>query len=160
MILHRYEESQIPNLRLPASWQSQKALTELEEFLQHNWEQRAVFYEDGKVESRQQFLGFVGQQGIRTKNYIGTIVFNGEQLNIYPKVFKMDKYDSDTEGLSQKHLMENLVRWLEYCNRIAYPFINISTELNDAEDLKELFITLYIGYVRSAVERRFVFSVC
>lgn len=111
MILHRYEESQIPNSRLPASWQSQKALTELEEFLQHNWEQRAVFYEDGKVESRQQFLGFVGQQGIRTKNYIGTIVFNGEQLNIYPKVFKMDKYDYDTEGLSQKHLMENLVRW-------------------------------------------------
>lgn len=158
MILHRYEESQIPNPRLPASWQSQKALTELEEFLQHNWEQRAVFYEDGKVESRQQFLGFIGQQGIRTKNYIGTIVFNGEQLNIYPKVFKMDKYDSDTEGLSQKHLMENLVRWLEYCNRIAYPFINISTELNDAEDLKELFITLYIGYVRSAVERGLYFQ--
>ena len=70
----------------------------------------------------------------------------------------MDKYDSDTEGLSQKHLMENLVRWLEYCNRIAYPFINISTELNDAEDLKELFITLYIGYVRSAVERGLYFQ--
>lgn len=153
MVLNRYEETSISNPRLPAAWQSQSALVELEEFLQHNWEQRAVFYEDGVVESKQQFLGFVGQQGIRTKNYIGTIVFNGEQLNIYPKMFKLDKYDTETEDLSQKHLMKNLVRWLEYCNRMAYPFISISTDLNDAEDLKELFITLYIGYVRSALER-------
>lgn len=158
MILNRYEESKILNSKLPVSWQSPKALTELEEFLQHNWEQRAVFYEDGKVDSRQQFLGFIGQQGIRTKNYIGTVVFNGEQLNIYPKMFRMDKDDSNTEDLSQKHLMANLVHWLEYCNRIAYPFINISTELNDAEDLKELFITLYVGYVRSAVERGLYFQ--
>lgn len=153
MILHRYEESPIPNPKLPTGWQSQSALLELEEFLQRNWEQRAVFYEDGEINSKQQFLGFLGQGGIRTKNYIGTIVFNGEQLNIYPKMFKMDKYDSDTDGLSQKHLMNNLVKWLEYCNRTAYPFINISTDLNDAEDLKELFITLYIGYVRAALER-------
>lgn len=158
MILHRYEESQIPNAKLPFSWQSQKALTELEEFLQYNWEQRAVFYEDGRVESRQQFLGFIGQQGIRTKNYIGTIVFKGEQLNIYPKVCKVDKYDSDTEGLSQKHFMKNLIRWLEYCNRMAYPFINISTEWNEVENLKELFIALYLGYVRSAVERGLYFQ--
>lgn len=153
MVLNRYEESSISNPRLPAAWQSQSALVELEEFLQHNWEQRAVFYEDGVVDSKQQFLGFAGQQGIRTKNYIGTIVFNGEQLNIYPKMFKLDKYDTETEDLSQKHLMKNLVRWLDYCNRMAYPFISISTDLNDAEDLKELFITLYIGYVRSALDR-------
>lgn len=158
MILNRFEESPIQNKRLPFSWQSQNALVELEEFLQHNWEQRAVFYEDGVVDSKQQFLAFLGQQGIRTKNYIGTIVFNGEQLNIFPKMFKLDKYDSETEDLSQKHLMDNLVKWLEYCNRMAYPFINISTELSDADDLKELFITLYIGYVRTAVERGLYFQ--
>lgn len=158
MILNQYEETRIPHSILPASWQSQKALMELEEFLQHNWEQRAVFYEDGKVDSRQQFLGFIGQQGIRTKNYIGTIVFNGEQLNIYPKMFKVDKYDVETGDLSQAHLMKNLVRWLEYCNRMAYPFINISTEWSDAEDLKELFISLYVGYVRSTIERGLYFQ--
>ena len=49
--------------------------------------------------------------------------------------------------------MKNLVRWLEYCNRVSYPFINISTELSEAEDLRELFITLYVGYVRAAIER-------
>ena len=153
MIINRYEESQIKNSKLPLEWQSQASLDELADFLQHNWEQRSVFYEDGKVDSKQQFLGFTGQKGIRTKNYIGTIVFKGEQLNIFPKVFRTEGDDQDTEDLSQEHLMKNLVRWLEYCNRIAYPFINITTELDDAEDLKELFISLYVGYVRSALER-------
>ena len=153
MIINRYEESQIKNSKLPLEWQSQASLDELADFLQHNWEQRSVFYEDGKVDSKQQFLGFTGQKGIRTKNYIGTIVFKGEQLNIFPKVFRTEGDDQDTEDLSQEHLMKNLVRWLEYCNRIAYPFINITTELDYAEDLKELFISLYVGYVRSALER-------
>ena len=153
MVINRYEESQIKNEKLPVEWRSQLCLDELSEFLQQNWEQRAVFYEDGKVDSKQQFLGFTGQKGIRTKNYIGTIVFKGEQLNIFPKVFRTEGDDHDIDDLSQDHLMRNLVKWLEYCNKIAYPFISISSELDDAEDLKELFISLYVGYVRSALER-------
>lgn len=49
--------------------------------------------------------------------------------------------------------MKNLVCWLEYCHRISYPFINISTEFNDTEDLCELFITLYVRYIQAAIER-------
>ena len=153
MVLDRYEYSKIPNAKLPSSWQSQSALDELLHFLQQNWEQRSVFYEDGEVNSQQQFLDFIGSGGIRTKKYIGTIVFKGEQLNIYPRVFSTEKEDHDTDDLTQKHLLNNLVRWIEYCNKLDYPFINVSSELNDSEDLKELFITLYIGYVRSAIER-------
>lgn len=153
MVLDRYEYSKIPNAKLPSSWQSQSALDELLDFLQQNWEQRAVFYEDGEVKSQQQFLDFTGQQGIKTKKYIGTIVFKGEQLNIYPRVFSTEKDDHETDDLSQKHLLNNLVKWIEYCNKLDYPFINISSELSDSEDLKELFITLYVGYVRSALER-------
>ena len=153
MILNRYEESQIKNSKLPPAWKTQKALDELEQFLQSNWEQRSVFYEDGEVESHQQFIGFTGQQGIRTKKYIGTIVFEGEQLNIFPKMFRTDVDDQDTDDLSQKHLMNNLVKWIEYCNRISYPFINISAELTDSQDLRELFISLYVGYVRDAINR-------
>ena len=156
MILNRYEESKIANSKLPESWRTQKDLDELELFLQQNWEQRSVFYSEKKVTSKQQFLGFISHQGIRTKNYIGTIVFRGEQLNIYPKVFR--SYYEDSEGedkteLTQKHLMMNLIKWLEYCNKVEYPFINISSELEDTDDLKELFITLYIRYVQSALER-------
>lgn len=153
MVLDRYEYSKISNAKLPGSWQSQMALDELLDFLQQNWEQRSVFYEDGEINSKQQFLDFLGSGAIRTKKYIGTIVFNGEQLNIYPRVFSTEKEDHETNDLTQKHLLNNLVKWIEYCNKLEYPFINISSELSDAEDLKELFITLYIGYVRSAIER-------
>lgn len=153
MVLDRYEYSKIANAKLPNSWQSQMALDELADFLQQNWEQRSVFYEDGEVKSQQQFLDFLGSGGVRTKKYIGTVVFKGEQLNIYPRVFSTEKEDHDTDDLTQKHMLYNLVRWIEYCNKLEYPFINISSELNDSQDLKELFITLYIGYVRSAIER-------
>ena len=153
MILNRYENTTIKNAKLPSSWQSQKELDELSDFLQQNWEQRSVLYDDGETTSKQQFLSFIGQKGIKTQNYIGTIVFNGEQLNIFPKMFRTDIDDQETEDLSQKHLMNNLVKWFEYCNKVEYPFISISSELSDSDDLKEFFITLYIGYVRSTLER-------
>lgn len=153
MIINQYEETVLKNSILPPSWRSEKSLEELEDFLQHNWDQRSVFYDDGKFDTKQQFLGFTAHQGLRTKKYIGTIAFAGEQLNIFPKMFRTEPEDTDTSDLSQDHLMKNLIRWLEYCNKIAYPFINISTELNEAEDLRELFVTLYIGYVRAAIER-------
>ena len=136
MVLNRYEHTKINNNRLPDSWKTQNALDDLAEFLQENWEQRSVFYEDGEITSGQQFLEFTGQQGIKTKKYIGTIVFKGEQLNIYPKVFSTEKDDHETDDLSQKHLLNNLVRWIEYCNKLEYPFLNISSELNFAADGK------------------------
>ena len=112
MVLNSFEESPIKNKHLPDEWKSQAALDELSDFLQLNWEQRAVFYEDGEISSRQQFLGFTGQRGIRTNSYVGTIAFKGHQLNIFPKVFREEKDDNDTEELSLSHLMKNLVQWL------------------------------------------------
>lgn len=153
MVLNMFEESEIDNEDLPEGWKTKREQDDFDEFLQRNWEQRAVFYEDGEVDSKQQFLGFTGHLGLRTKKYIGTVVYNGEQINIFPKVFKRRNNDNKTDKLTQQQLMDNLVKWLEYCNRIAYPFINISTEFSDAENLKELFISLYAGYVRCALER-------
>ncbi len=152
MVLNSFEESPIKNKHLPDEWKSQAALDELSDFLQLNWEQRAVFYEDGEISSRQQFLGFTGQRGIRTNSYVGTIAFKGHQLNIFPKVFREEKDDNDTEELSLSHLMKNLVQWLQYCMRIDYPFISISSKLENSEDLRELFITLYLHYVKKALD--------
>lgn len=151
--LNKFEESIVKNKDLPSDWQEQSSLDELSEFLQANWEQRSVFYEDGKVSSRQQFLGFTGQKGIRTNNYIGTIAFKGHQINIFPKVFKEDFNDTDAGELSLSQLMKNLIQWLQYCNRIAYPFINISGKLENTDDLRELFVTLYLHYVKQTLER-------
>ena len=60
MVLNRYEYSKIPNSILPESWKSQASLDELAEFLQQNWEQRAVFYDDEEIKSQQQFIEFIG----------------------------------------------------------------------------------------------------
>ncbi len=153
MLLNCFEESTIKNRVLPIEWKSQSSLDELSDFLQFNWEQRSAFYEDSAVTTRQQFLEFTGQQGIKTKNYIGTIVFKGQQLNIFPKIFREDKDDTDTSELSLKHLMKNLVCWLEYCTKIDYPYISIASDLDDSSDLRELFITLYIRYVKNTLDR-------
>ena len=153
MLLNRYEYSEIKNNALPVSWQSQEGLDELREFLQQNWEQRTTFYSDEENKRSQQFIDFIGFGGIKTKKYVGTIVFKGEQLNIFPRVFKTSASDYDTDNLSTKFLMNNLVRWIEYCNKLEYPYLNITSELNESEDLKELFVTLYIHYVQQAIER-------
>ena len=153
MMLNYFEESAIKNKALPTEWRAQSSLDELADFLQFNWEQRSAFYDDGEITTRQQFLEFIGQQGIKTKNYVGTIVFKGQQLNIFPKVFREDKDDYDTSELSLKHLMKNLVCWLEYCTKIDYPYISISSDLDDSTDPRELFITLYIRYVKNALDR-------
>lgn len=152
-MLNCYEESNINNEALPDSWRSERILNELEEFLQANWEQRSVFFEDEVLKTKQQFLCFTAHGAIRTKRYIGTISFANEQLNIFPKVFRKNMNDSEISNLTQSHLMMNLVKWLEYCNRVSYPFINISTAFDDASNLKDFFITLYLGYIRSAMER-------
>lgn len=151
--LNRYEESKIKNKYLPSEWQDQRSLDELAEFLQYNWEQRAIFFDDGEISSNQQYLGFIGQKGLRTNNYIGTIAFKGKQLNIFPKVFRDDVDDHDTDNLSLNHMIKNLVQWLKYCNSINYPFISISGALKESTDLRELFITLYVHYVEQALKR-------
>lgn len=153
MTLNVFEEKPILNADLPVEWQSQTALDELADFLQRNWEQRFAFYDDKQISSRQQFLSFIGQKGVKPNNYIGTIVFRGQRLNIFPKMFQSFRDENDRSNLDEKHLLKNIVQWVEYCTKIDYPYINITSELDDAEDLKELFITLYVRYVKSALDR-------
>lgn len=157
MILNYYENKIIKNALLPAEWKSQESLDELLNFLQSNWEQRAIFYDDGKVNSKQQFLDFIGQKNIRTKDYVGTIVYKGHQLNIFPKVFKEFKDDDDRKSLDLQHLMHNLVKWIEYTAKIDYPYISIAADMENTNDLQELFVSLYVRYVKAALDRGLFF---
>lgn len=157
MILNYYENKIIKNALLPAEWKSQESLDELLNFLQSNWEQRAIFYDDGKVNSKQQFLDFIGQKNIRTKDYVGTIVYKGHQLNIFPKVFKEFKDDDDRKSLDLQHLMYNLVKWIEYTAKIDYPYISIAADMENTDDLQELFVSLYVRYVKAALDRGLFF---
>lgn len=157
-MLNSFEFIRIRKKKLPQSWQSEGALDQLELFLQNNWEQRSVFYQDGQVTSRQQFIKFDVKDGINTLNYIGTVIFKGEQLNIFPKVFKSDRYDDDTDDLDINELIDNLVLWLGYCDRLNFPFISMKGELTGSENLMELLITLYVHYVKAAIDRQRYFQ--
>lgn len=152
-MLNYYEETKIKNKSLPVEWQSLSSLVEFEEFLQQNWDQRQAFYNDDNLHTKQQFLSFLGQGGIKTQNYVGTIVFKGQQINIFPKIFREDIDDDDTSDLTLEHLMSNLVQWLVYCNKVNFPYLNIKSELDNSENLKELFITIFIKNLNECFSR-------
>lgn len=148
-----FEYSKIDNEKLPLSWREHSALNDLEDFLQKNWQQRVALFSDDNKKAKQQFLKFEGHQSIKTNKYIGSIIYKNEVLNIYPRVFKSNKNDNESSNLTTKQLMHNLKQWIIYCNRINYPFLNINTDFEENDDLKELFISLFVAYVNNAIER-------
>lgn len=153
-----YEERQIYNQDLPSEWQSAAVLNELEKFLQENWDNRYLFYNDGDKSKKQQFLSFLSHNDIRTNNYIGTISFNGQTINIFPKVFREKYLSNDTSKLDTSHMIKNLVMWINYCNKTEYPFINFLTNYDDSADLKELFISIYIRYIDEVLSKNAYFK--
>lgn len=156
-MVNGFEHKRIKTKNLPLSWQEDGALEELERFLQSNWEQRSIFYTDEYVTSRQQFIDFDRKGAIKLQNYIGTIIYRGEQLNIFPKVFKEDEDDYDTSDLEIDELIHNLVIWLGYCDRLNFPFVSMKSELGSTDNLLELFITVYVYYVKAAIDRQLFF---
>jgi 5-methylcytosine-specific restriction enzyme subunit McrC len=153
-MINRFEHSKINFKSLPNEWQEEGALGQLEAFLQNNWEQRSIFYSDGYITSRQQFVDFDVRNGIKIQNYIGTIVFKGEQLNIFPKVFKTDVDDTEVENLNLTDLINNLVIWLGYCDKLNFPFVSMKSDIADSDNLLELFIKIYTHYVKTVIDKQ------
>lgn len=156
-MINTFEFQKVKTSKLPDSWKEDGALDELELFLQRNWEQRGIFYSDHKVSSRQKFIDFDRKDGFKTQNYIGTIVFRGEQLNIFPKIFREDEDDHDASDLDVRDLIDELVMWLGYCDKFNFPFVSLKGEMSNADTFLELFITVYIHYVKAAVDRQLFF---
>ena len=146
-MINAFEFQKIKTSKLPASWREEGALEELEQFLQDNWELRSTFYTDTELTKRQQFIDFDRKNGFKTKNYIGTINFRGEQFNIFPKIFKEDEDDYDTSDLKSSDLMKDLVQWLEYCNKFNFPFVSLHGDLSETESFLELLIRLCRPFV-------------
>lgn len=156
-MLNAFEFQRVRASRLPASWREDGALDELERFLQENWELRSAFYTDTELTKRQQFIDFDRRSGFKTRNYIGTIRFRGEQFNVFPKIFKEDEDDNDTSELKTADLMKDLVLWLEYCNKFNFPFVSLRGDMNETESFLELLITVYVRYVKNSVDRQLFF---
>lgn len=156
-MINAFEFQKIKTSELPASWREEGALEELEQFLQENWELRSVFYTDTELTKRQRFIDFDKKNGFKTCNYIGTIHFRGEQFNIFPKIFKEDEDDYDPRDLKTADMMKDLVLWLEYCNKFNFPFVSLKGDMTEMESFLELLITVYVRYIKSAVDRQMFF---
>ncbi|NLI65096.1 MAG: hypothetical protein GX367_10225, partial [Bacteroidales bacterium] len=147
-MLNVYENQLIE--QLPKSWKENQS--GLEKFLEENWKNRSIFYDDEENSSHQQFINFKLKVGLKTNNYIGTIVYDNEQINIFPKVFKeKNKLQSD---LLLKDFVYNLSVWLSYCDKLNFPFVEINNKLNEINSLAELLIAIYTRYVDNAVKTR------
>lgn len=156
-MINAFEFQAVKTAQLPKSWQDPGVLDALERFLQANWEQRSVFYFDRETGSRQQFIDFDRKDGLKTQQYIGTISFRGEQLNIFPKIYREDEDDCDAGGLQIQDLLDDLIVWLGYCDRFNFPFVSMKGELSGTQTFLELLITVYVHYVRAAINRQLFF---
>lgn len=147
-----YEETEIRKHNLPLTWRDEKVQTDLRDFLQQNWNQRRYFYDDSDKETKQQFLSFLNFGSIRTNEYVGTISFNGEQVNIFPKVFINKQEDN-----SLSHLLLNIVQWLDYCSKFDFPFVSVKGDLEGIDNFKELFITLFAKKLSYTLEKNLLY---
>ena len=135
-------------------YRNKEPLTEsfegLEEFLDDVWKNRekTAFYadeEEARVES-QRFLQFLHKsKEIKSNKYVGVIHFNGEKINLLPKIF----FDQNVEyGESEISQMQNhILWWLSYCRKIKFP--NYQSALGSLRsDFFEVLIYLFAKYTR------------
>jgi len=122
----------------------------LEEFLDKIWNNREKnsFYSENrndKIES-QQFLQFIHKSNkLKSNKYIGVIHYEGNKINLLPKIF----FDSDKEYSTNEinQIQNHILWWLSYCRKIKFP--NYQTALGSAKsDFFEVLIYLFSKYTR------------
>ncbi|MFC2176671.1 McrC family protein [Bacteroidota bacterium] len=122
----------------------------LEGFLDDVWKNRekSSFYmdsEEKRVES-QRFLDFLHKSGqVKSTKYVGVIHFNGQKINLLPKIF----FDGKTEyGETEVCQMQNhILWWLSYCRKIKFP--NYQASMGSMKsDFFEVLIYLFAKYTR------------
>ena len=122
----------------------------LEEFLDDIWKNRekSVYFsvdQEDKVES-QRFLQFLHKTNeIKSNKYVGVIRFEGQHINLLPKIF----YDSSKEyHATDVYQMQNhILWWLSYCKKIKFP--NYQTSMGNLKsDFFEILIYLFSKYTR------------
>lgn len=133
----------------------------LETFLDSVWSKRERFAqpeseEDSLLEA-QRFLQFIHKtKEIKSNKYIGVIQFEGERIQLHPKLFYQAGQQPSEDGQAQ--IQNHILWWLSYCRKIKFP--NYQTSLGQSKsDFLELIIYLFSKYTRellhSSVYRRY-----
>ena len=127
---------------------SNPSLDGLEDFLDDIWESREKnsFYLDEENESSQKFLRFIGKTNeIKSNKYVGVIYFNGNKINLLPKIFYDLDRDYSTDEVSQ--IQNHILWWLSYCRKIKFPNYQASLG-NSKSDFFEVLIYIFSKYTR------------
>jgi len=127
---------------------SNPSLDGLEDFLDDIWESREKnsFYLDEENESSQKFLRFIGKTNeIKSNKYVGVIYFNGNKINLLPKIFYDSDRDYSNDEVSQ--IQNHILWWLSYCRKIKFPNYQASLG-NSKSDFFEVLIYIFSKYTR------------
>ncbi len=119
----------------------------LEEFLDEIWRKRekSTYFmeEDTEKTEVQQFLQFIHKtKEIKSNKYVGVIHFEGNRINLFPKIF----FDNTRDASQDTQAIHNhILWWLSYCRKIKFP--NYQTSLGSTKsDFFEILIYLFSKY--------------
>jgi 5-methylcytosine-specific restriction enzyme subunit McrC len=122
----------------------------LEGFLDEIWnsrEKNSFYSENGndKIES-QRFLQFIHKTNeLKSNKYIGVIHYEGEKINLLPKIFFDGDKDYSENEINQ--IQNHILWWLSYCRKIKFP--NYQASLGSTKsDFFEVLIYLFSKYTR------------
>jgi 5-methylcytosine-specific restriction enzyme subunit McrC len=122
----------------------------LESFLDGIWTKREKnsFYSENsesQIES-QRFLQFIHKSDeLKSNKYVGVIHFNGNKINLLPKIFFDASKDYKTAEVNQ--IQNHILWWLSYCRKIKFP--NYKASLGSLKsDFFEVLIYLFSKYTR------------
>lgn len=122
----------------------------LESFLDEIWSKREKnsFYSENSEEKTesQRFLQFIHKSNeLKSNKYVGVIHFNGNKINLLPKIF----FDSNKEynAVEVNQIQNHILWWLSYCRKIKFP--NYQASLGSVQsDFFEVLIYLFSKYTR------------
>ncbi|HZV69308.1 MAG TPA: hypothetical protein VFG10_07185 [Saprospiraceae bacterium] len=135
-------------------YQNKETLSEsfegIEKFLDGIWSNREKYSyydlpENIEIEN-QQFIQFLHKTNeIKSNKYVGVIHFNGQKINLLPKIFYNPELESEPNQINQIH--NHILWWLSYCRKIKFP--NYRTALSGQKsDFFEVLIYLFSKYTR------------
>ena len=120
----------------------------LEDFLDDIWNsrERSTFYteKEGENSQSQRFLQFIRKTNeIKSNKYVGVIHYNGNKINLLPKIFFDARKEYSTTEINQ--IQNHILWWLSYCRKIKFP--NYQASLSTVRsDFFEVLIYLFSKY--------------
>ena len=128
----------------------QASLDGLEGFLDEIWNSREKnsfqSENDAETSESQRFLQFIHKTNeLKSNKYVGVIHYNGNKINLLPKIFYEGDREYSTDEVNQ--IQNHILWWLSYCRKIKFP--NYQASLGCAKsDFFEVLIYLFSKYTR------------